>query len=126
VPPGSSTSTGTRCSIPASPTSSRSGDVATTPNSKTGAAVRKQASVVVDNLLASLDGKALTGRYNGYGSCPLTTSRKTMLLAEFDYSVKHTPSSAIIDTTKSRRDMWYLKRYGLPFLYWNMMLKGRV
>ncbi|MFD7012763.1 FAD/NAD(P)-binding oxidoreductase [Rhodococcus jostii] len=100
------------------------GDVAATPNSKTGAAVRKQAPVAVDNVLASLDGRALTGRYNGYGSCPLTTSRKTMLLAEFDYNLHHTPSFPIIDTTKSRRDMWYLKRYGLPFLYWNMILKG--
>ena len=26
---------------------------------------------------------------------------------------------------KPRRDMWYLKKYGLPFLYWNLMLKGR-
>ncbi|MDV6244901.1 NAD(P)/FAD-dependent oxidoreductase [Rhodococcus opacus] len=101
------------------------GDVGSTPNSKTGAAVRKQAPVVVANLLATLKGKPLTGQYNGYGSCPLTTSRQTMLLAEFDYSVQHTPSIPFIDTTKSRRDMWYLKRYGLPFLYWNLMLKGR-
>jgi hypothetical protein len=81
------------------------GDVAATPNAKTGAATRKQAPVFVDNLLASWAGMALTGRCNGYGSCPLTTSRKTMLLAEFDYSVKHTPSFPIIDTTKSRRDV---------------------
>lgn len=101
------------------------GDVGSTPNSKTGAAVRKQAPVVVDNLVASLHGTPLTARYTGYGSCPLTTSRKTMLLAEFDYTVTHTPSIPVIDTTKSRRDMWYLKRYGLPFLYWNLMLKGR-
>ncbi|WP_019971688.1 FAD/NAD(P)-binding oxidoreductase [Mycobacterium sp. 141] len=101
------------------------GDVGSTPNAKTGAAVRKQAPVVVANLLDSLRGLPLTGRYNGYGSCPLTTSRKAMLLAEFDYDIKHTPSFPLIDTTKPRRDMWYLKRYGLPFLYWNMMLKGR-
>ncbi|MGV9870812.1 FAD-dependent oxidoreductase [Rhodococcus koreensis] len=101
------------------------GDVGSTPNSKTGAAVRKQAPVVVENLLANIEGKPLNARYNGYGSCPLTTSRKTMLLAEFDYSVTHTPSIPMIDTTRSRRDMWYLKRYGLPFLYWNVMLKGR-
>jgi sulfide:quinone oxidoreductase len=36
-----------------------------------------------------------------------------------------TPSIPFIDTTRERRDMWYLKRYGLPFLYWNLMLKGR-
>jgi len=23
-----------------------------------------------------------------------------------------------------RRDMWYLKRYGLPALYWQGMLRG--
>ena len=47
-----------------------------------------------------------------------------MLLAEFDYSMKRTPSIPVINTVKPRRDMWYLKKYGLPFLYWNLMLKG--
>lgn len=101
------------------------GDVGSTPNAKTGAAVRKQAPVVTENLTASLSGRPLRARYNGYGSCPLTTSRKTVLLAEFDYTATHTPSLPLIDTARSRRDMWYLKRYGLPFMYWNMMLKGR-
>lgn len=101
------------------------GDAGSTPNSKTGAAIRKQAPVVVANVLASLDGKAVDGSYGGYASCPLTTSRHTMLLAEFDYTMQPTPSFPIIDTTKQRRDMWYLKRYGLPALYWNLMLKGR-
>ncbi|OLL16076.1 MULTISPECIES: NAD(P)/FAD-dependent oxidoreductase [unclassified Rhodococcus (in: high G+C Gram-positive bacteria)] len=101
------------------------GDVGWTPNAKTGAAVRKQAPVVTENLTASLSGRPLPARYNGYGSCPLTTSRKTVLLAEFDYTATHTPSLPLIDTARSRRDMWYLKRYGLPFMYWNMMLKGR-
>ena len=49
-----------------------------------------------------------------------------MLLAEFDYTMEPAPSFPLIDTTKPRRDMWYLKKYGLPFLYWNLMLKGRV
>jgi sulfide:quinone oxidoreductase len=48
-----------------------------------------------------------------------------MLLAEFDYEAKPRPSIPVIDTTHERRDMWYLKRYGLPFLYWNLMLRGR-
>jgi sulfide:quinone oxidoreductase len=48
-----------------------------------------------------------------------------MLLAEFDYTGQPHPSFPIIDTTKERRDMWYFKRRGLPFLYWNLMLRGR-
>jgi sulfide:quinone oxidoreductase len=101
------------------------GDAGSSPNSKTGAAIRKQAPVVARNVLASLDDKPLAASYDGYASCPLTTSRHTMLLAEFDYTMQPRPSFPIIDTTKERRDMWYLKRYGLPFLYWNLMLRGR-
>ncbi|PMC76002.1 FAD/NAD(P)-binding oxidoreductase [Brachybacterium sp. UMB0905] len=101
------------------------GDAGSTPNSKTGAAIRKQAPVLVENLLARMKGEELTGSYDGYASCPLTTSRSTMLLAEFDYTMRPTPSFPKIDTTKSRKDMWLLKRYGLPAMYWNLMLKGR-
>ncbi len=100
------------------------GDAGSSPNSKTGAAIRKQAPVVVENLLSEMNGGAPTASYGGYASCPLTTSRHTMLLAEFDYTMKPTPSIPVIDTIKERTDMWYLKRYGLPFLYWNLMLRG--
>ncbi|MGW5051781.1 FAD-dependent oxidoreductase [Actinokineospora sp. NPDC004072] len=100
------------------------GDAGSSPNSKTGAAVRKQAPVVVANLLDAMAGRPPRARYDGYASCPLTTSRRTMLLAEFDYSMTPTPSIPFIDTIKERRDMWYLKRYGLPALYWNLMLRG--
>ena len=48
-----------------------------------------------------------------------------MLLAEFDYDFKPTPTLPFIDTLKPRYDMWLLKRYGLPALYWNLMVKGR-
>ncbi|WP_026421933.1 NAD(P)/FAD-dependent oxidoreductase [Actinokineospora inagensis] len=99
------------------------GDAAATPNSKTGAAIRKQAPVVVANLLASMRGEQLTARYNGYASCPLTTAKRRVVLAEFDYDLRPTPSLPV-NTAKERLDMWYLKRYGLPFFYWNLMLRG--
>ncbi|MFK0111942.1 FAD/NAD(P)-binding oxidoreductase [Streptomyces sp. NPDC091217] len=102
------------------------GDAGSSPNSKTGAAIRKQAPVVARNLVASLKrADSLPASYDGYSSCPITTSRHTMLLAEFDYTLQPRPSLPLIDTTHERRDMWYLKRYGLPFLYWNFMLRGR-
>jgi len=72
-------------------------------------------------------GGPATGSYDGYASCPLTTARDKMLLAEFDYTMKPHPSlpPRLLDAQKERKDMWYLKRYGLPFMYWNLMLKGR-
>ena len=101
------------------------GDAGSSPNSKTGAAIRKQTPVVVANLQDQIAERALSASYKRYASCPLTTARDKMLLAEFDYSMQPAPSIPLIDTTRSRKDMWYLKRYGLPFLYWNFILKGR-
>ncbi|MCH9667951.1 MAG: NAD(P)/FAD-dependent oxidoreductase [Actinomycetia bacterium] len=101
------------------------GDAGSSPNSKTGAAVRKQAPVVVDNIAAFLEGRPLDARYDGYASCPIVTSAQAMLLAEFDYDFNLVPSLPVLDPTKPHRGYWYLKKYGLPFLYWNVMLKGR-
>jgi sulfide:quinone oxidoreductase len=102
------------------------GDASSLPTSKTGAAARKQAVVLVKNLVAAMNDRPLPARYNGYTSCPLVTSRNRMLLAEFDYDLKRTPTFPFINTLKPRYDMWLLKRYGLPALYWNVMLKGRL
>lgn len=100
------------------------GDAGSTPNSKTGAAIRKQAPVVVENLDSFFNGRPLTAAYDGYASCPIVTSSQAMLLAEFDYSMTMKPTFPGLDPAKPHRSYWYLKKYGLPFLYWNLMLKG--
>lgn len=102
------------------------GDAASSPNSKTGAAIRKQAPTVVDNIGAYLERRPLSATYDGYSSCPIVTSSHAMLLAEFDYDMALKPSIPVLDPTTPHRAYWYLKKYGLPFMYWNLMLKGRV
>ena len=99
------------------------GDAAGTSNAKTAAAVRLQAPVVVQNLLSAVDGKPLATEYDGYGSCPLTTAYGKVVLAEFAYGGKVTPSFPI-DPRRPRRSAWLLKTQFLPFLYWRMMLRG--
>ena len=100
------------------------GDAGSSPNSKTGAAIRKQAPVVTANVDSFLNNEPLRAKYDGYASCPLTVSSHAMLLAEFDYSLQLTPSIPLLDPAKPHRMYWYLKKYGLPFLYWDLMLKG--
>ncbi|MCG7606138.1 MULTISPECIES: NAD(P)/FAD-dependent oxidoreductase [Mycobacterium] len=100
------------------------GDAGSSRNSKTGAAIRKQAPVVVENIGALLSGRPLTGSYDGYASCPIVTSSHDMLLAEFDYDFALKPSFPLLDPVKPHRPYWYLKKYGLPAMYWNLMLKG--
>lgn len=100
------------------------GDAGSSPNSKTGAAIRKQAPAVVENIAAVLSGRPLPGSYDGYASCPIVTSSSEMLLAEFDYDFALKPSFPVLDPVKPHRPYWYLKKYGLPAMYWNLMLKG--
>lgn len=100
------------------------GDSAGTPNAKTGAAVRKQAPIVVANMLSVLDGKTPSKVYTGYSSCPLITGYGKLVLAEFDYNNRPMPSFPF-DTTKERLSMYLLKKHVLPQLYWQGMLKGR-
>ena len=101
------------------------GDVTGVPNSKTGAAIRKQAPVVVRNLLQVMSGASPTARYDGYSSCPLITGVGKVILAEFGYDGKLLPSFPM-DMTQERRSMWILKKDLLPKMYWHGMMKGRL
>lgn len=100
------------------------GDVTGVPNSKTGAAIRKQYPVVAENLLLVMKGQEPTEKYDGYSSCPLIVDIGKVILAEFGYDGKLMPTFPV-DPAVPRASMWYLKRYLLPALYWNVMMKGR-
>jgi len=99
------------------------GDCTNLPTSKTGAAIRKQAPVVAENLLALMNEKPLKARYDGYTSCPLVTGYNKLVLAEFDYE-KNPQETFPFDQSKERMSMYVMKRNLLPIVYWNGMLKG--
>ncbi|MDX1803906.1 MAG: FAD/NAD(P)-binding oxidoreductase [Alcanivorax sp.] len=109
---------------PQYPTVFSLGDACGASNAKTAAAVRKQAPVVAENLIAALDDKPLTARYEGYGACPLTVEKGKVVLAEFGYQGKLQPSFPL-DPTVPRRSMWWLKATAMPHIYFELMLKGR-
>jgi sulfide:quinone oxidoreductase len=100
------------------------GDASSLPTSKTAAAIRHEAPVLVENLLALIEKKPLTGVYNGYTCCPLITGYGKTIMAEFDYTGQPR-SSFPFNPTRERYSMWLMKKYGLPWLYWNRMLKGK-
>lgn len=100
------------------------GDSSSLPTSRTGAAIRKETPVLVENLLNYRANKPMTAVYDGYTSCPLVTGYGEMMLAEFDYDGN--PAETFpVDQARPRYSMWLLKRWGLPELYWNGMLRGR-
>lgn len=106
------------------------GDVAALPTAKTGAAIRKQVPVLIANLMHLIKHNTLDKKiYEGYSSCPLVTGYGKMILAEFNYKNEFTPDPKlkqilVFDSTKEDWRLWMLKKYGLPYLYWNKMMKG--
>lgn len=100
------------------------GDSSGLPTSKTGAAIRKQAPVLVENLLAAIHHNKLQAKYNGYTSCPLVTGYGKLVLAEFDYD-GNPQETFPFDQSKERWSMYILKRYILPWLYWAKILPGK-
>ncbi len=101
------------------------GDCSNLPTSKTGAAIRKQAPVVVRNLKAAMRGNPLPARHDGCTSCPLVTGIGKLVLAEFN-DKKEPDESFPVDQSKERWSMWVLKRHLPPLMYWHGMLNGRM
>jgi sulfide:quinone oxidoreductase len=100
------------------------GDASSLPTSKTGAAIRKEAPVLVQNLLSAMQGKPLAAEYNGYTSCPLVTGYGSLVMAEFDYDLN--PQETFpFDQSKEHYSMYLVKAHLLPRLYWHGMLRGR-
>lgn len=99
------------------------GDASSLPTSKTAAAVRAQSPVLAANLLAVIAGRLPVLNYDGYTSCPLVTGYGKLILAEFDYDLNPCETFPF-DQSRERYSMYLLKRYLLPVMYWDGMLKG--
>lgn len=101
------------------------GDIAAVPKGKTGGSVRKQYKVVVENLIAVMEGKkVLPAKYNGYTVCPLTVDIGKIMLAEFGYGKEPTPSFPL-DPTVPRWIWWEMKLHLLKPMTMYGMLSGR-
>jgi len=100
------------------------GDASSLPTSKTAAAVRKQAPVLVNNLLAYRQDRPLEALYDGYTSCPLVTGYGRVILAEFVYGAQVAPTLPL-NPFKESSFYWQVKKRFLPPMYWYYMLKGR-
>ncbi|MDR2919061.1 MAG: NAD(P)/FAD-dependent oxidoreductase [Tannerella sp.] len=102
------------------------GDVAGIPTSKTSAAVRVQVPIAAKNLVALMEGKEPTEKYNGYAACPIITEYGKVLLCEFDYDKNPQISFpfSMLDMSKEQWAGWMLKVHALKPMYFYGMLNG--
>lgn len=102
------------------------GDAASVTTLRSGGAIRTQAKILASNLVAVLNGKPPSHRYDGYSVCPITVSRHTVVFAEFDGAGRLAPSVPWWRSLYRERRLSYLfDRHILPWVYWNLILQGR-
>jgi sulfide:quinone oxidoreductase len=102
------------------------GDGATVDTDPSGGALRRQVSILVDNLLAARTNGSFT-KYDGYTVAPIATDAHHLIAGEFDRSGAVASSlPSFVDPLKSRRTAWAFDRYALPQIYWNLILNGRL
>eukprot|EP00343_Euplotes_focardii_P010617 CAMPEP_0205827966 /NCGR_PEP_ID=MMETSP0206-20130828/33679_1 /ASSEMBLY_ACC=CAM_ASM_000279 /TAXON_ID=36767 /ORGANISM="Euplotes focardii, Strain TN1" /LENGTH=359 /DNA_ID=CAMNT_0053129349 /DNA_START=189 /DNA_END=1265 /DNA_ORIENTATION=+ len=100
------------------------GDSAGTPASKTAASAFSQIPVLVHNLVEASKGKTGSAKYNGYGSCPLFTGNKKLMLAEFSYGGK--PHETFYKgQDKPSKFFYHMKKDVFPWVYFNLVARGK-
>ncbi len=99
------------------------GDVANIPYGKTGGSVRKQYKVLCDNLMSLMQGKEMISIYDGYTVYPLISDIGKVMLCEFNWTNKASPTFPL-DPTEERYLWWLVKVYLLKPLTMYGMLKG--
>ncbi|MCM3778568.1 NAD(P)/FAD-dependent oxidoreductase [Microbacterium hydrocarbonoxydans] len=98
------------------------GDAASLTRIRSGGAIRAQAKIVADGLTRP----RRRGQYDGYSETPFTVTRRTAVFAEFDRRGRLRPSIPWWRTLyRERRFTYFLDRWVLPWVYWNLILKGR-
>ncbi|KAA0090876.1 NAD(P)/FAD-dependent oxidoreductase [Mycolicibacterium sp. P1-18] len=103
------------------------GDGASVDTDPSGGALRPQVSIMVDNLLAARRGHAEAAPYDGYTVAPITTDTRHLVTGEFTRDGALASSlPSFLDPLKPRRTAWAFDRYGLPQIYWNLLLRGRL
>ncbi|MGK9273764.1 NAD(P)/FAD-dependent oxidoreductase [Williamsia muralis] len=102
------------------------GDGAAVATDPSGGALRRQIAILVDNLIAAREGKALA-EYDGYTVAPVAIDGHRLIAGEFDRAgTVESSLPSFVDPLKPRRSAWAFDRYGLPQMYWNLILKGRL
>jgi len=99
------------------------GDICGIPMGKTGGSARHHAPIMVANLLAEMQKKALQEKFDGYTVCPLKAGYGEIIMAEFNYDGL-APSIPFLAPENPSRLWWFFDLHMLKSMYWYLMMRG--
>ncbi|HEY6052468.1 MAG TPA: hypothetical protein VIU86_00980, partial [Gaiellaceae bacterium] len=101
------------------------GDATDLPSSKAGSVVHFQGEILVDNVVAFLDGRPLQPSFDGHANCFIESGFHKALLIDFDYDIDPLPGRfGPLPLLKESR-LNHLGKLAFQFVYWHALLPGR-
>ncbi|MFC7245267.1 NAD(P)/FAD-dependent oxidoreductase [Catellatospora aurea] len=106
------------------------GDANDIPTSKAGSVAHFAAEVFTANFLQLIDGRPMTGAFDGHANCFVESGNGKALLIDFNYDTEPLPGTYPIPTAgpfrlleETRPNHW--GKLAFRWLYWNALLPGR-
>lgn len=106
------------------------GDAANLPTSKAGSVVHFAADILEENLMCLIEGREMTGKFDGHSNCYIETGFGKGALIDFNYETEplpgHFPFPGIgpFGLLKETRMNHYGKLL-FRWIYWHVLLKGK-
>ncbi|BCJ75865.1 oxidoreductase [Catellatospora sp. IY07-71] len=106
------------------------GDASDIPTSKAGSVAHFSAEVFTANFLQLIDGRPMTGAFDGHANCFVESGDGKALLIDFNYDTEPLPGTYPVPAAgpfrlleETRANHWGKLAFG--WLYWNALLPGR-
>ncbi len=105
------------------------GDATNLPSSKAGSVAHFQADILLENIMAAIEGRPLRARFDGHANCFIESGFGKGILIDFNYDTEPLPGKfplpgigpfSLLEETK-------MNHYGkimFRWMYWNFLLKG--
>jgi len=106
------------------------GDASNIPTSKAGSVAHFAVDVFIDNFLQHIEGRPMTGQFDGHANCFIESGKGKALLIDFNYDVEPLPGKyplpgigpfSLLKETEANH--W--GKLMFKWTYWNVLLPGR-
>jgi sulfide:quinone oxidoreductase len=106
------------------------GDASNIPASKAGSVAHFSVEVFVENFLAHVDGRQMTGSFDGHANCYVEAGDGKALLIDFNYDTEPLPGTYPLPhlgpfhlLAQTRVNHW--GKLAFRWMYWHLLLPGR-
>jgi len=105
------------------------GDASNIPASKAGAVAHYSTGVVLENLLAHMNGEEMPEKFDGHANCFIETGFNKASLIDFSYDVEPLPGKYPVPgigpmTLLGESVINHWGKLGFKYLYWEILMRG--